>query len=36
MGLAKYLFEMIDDSDAVLTTLITTFMLGRRQPGARP
>ena len=36
MGLAKYLFEMIDDSDAVLTTLTTTFMLGRRQPGARP
>ena len=34
MGLAKMNFEVLDDTNAVLMTLITTFMLGRRQPGA--
>jgi hypothetical protein len=33
MGLAKMQFEIFDDADAILTTLTTTFMLGRRQPG---
>lgn len=34
MGLAKFLFEIIDDNDAVLTNLSTTLMFGRRNPGA--
>jgi len=33
MGLVKFLFEMLDDADGVLTTLTTTLMFGRRQPG---
>jgi acyl dehydratase len=36
MGLVKFLFEILDDADAVLTTLATTLMFGRRKPGARP
>jgi acyl dehydratase len=35
MGLAKMNFEVLDDANAVLMTQITTFMLGRRQAGAR-
>jgi acyl dehydratase len=35
LGLVKFLFEMLDDADATLTTLSTTLMFGRRQPGAR-
>ena len=35
MGLVKFLFEVIDDSDTPLTTLSTTLMFGRRQPGVR-
>src|ERR1700687_279812 len=35
MGLVKYLFEVLDEADATLTTLSTTLMFGRRQPGAR-
>lgn len=34
MGLVKFLFEVIDDTDAAITTLRTTLMLGRREPGA--
>lgn len=30
MGLAKMNLEVLDDADAVIMTLITTFMLGRR------
>ena len=36
MGLAKFLFEVLDDNDAVVTNLTTTLMFGRRQPGVRP
>ena len=36
MGLVKMRHEMLDDTDAVLTTLISTAMLGRRHPGAQP
>jgi acyl dehydratase len=36
MGLAKMNFEVLDDADAVLMSLTTTFMLGRRQFGAGP
>jgi acyl dehydratase len=36
LGLVKFMFEMLDDADATLTTLSTTLMFGRRQPGARP
>lgn len=35
MGLAKIHHEVLDETDAVLTTLTSTAMLGRRQPGAR-
>lgn len=31
MGLAKMNFEVLDDADAIVMTLITTFMLGRRE-----
>ncbi|MGH6727872.1 MAG: MaoC family dehydratase [Pseudolabrys sp.] len=34
MGLVKFLFEVIDEADAVLTTLSTTLMFGRRPAGA--
>lgn len=33
MGLVKFLFEVLDESDAVMTTLATTLMFGRRAPG---
>lgn len=36
MGLVKFMFEMFDDADVVLTTLSTTLMFGRREPGKRP
>jgi acyl dehydratase len=36
LGLVKFMFEMLDDADATLTTLSTTLMFGRRQPSARP
>lgn len=36
LGLVKFNFEMLDDADAVLTTLATTLMFGRRTSGARP
>ncbi len=35
MGLAKMSFEVLDDKGAVLMAATTTFMLGRREPGAR-
>ena len=34
MGLATMTFEVLDDADAVVMVLTTTFMLGRRQAGA--
>ena len=34
MGLAKFKFEVLDDAETVLTTMVTTLMFGRRQPGA--
>jgi acyl dehydratase len=36
MGLVKFQFDMLDDSDVILTSLATTLMFGRRRPGARP
>lgn len=33
MGLVKFLFEVIDEQDAPVTTLTTTLMFGRRHPG---
>src|SRR5471030_523281 len=36
MGLVKFNFEVIDDADTALTSLVTSLMFGRRQPGARP
>jgi acyl dehydratase len=35
MGLVKFLFEVLDEADATLTTLSTTLMFGRREPGTR-
>ena len=35
LGLVKFRFEMLDDADAILTTLVTTLMFGRRKAGAR-
>ena len=32
LGLVKFFFEIVDDSDAPLTTLTTTLMFGRREP----
>jgi acyl dehydratase len=34
MGLTKFNYEMLDESDAAIMTLTTTHMFGRRQPGA--
>ncbi|MBI1202101.1 MAG: dehydratase [Rhodopseudomonas sp.] len=34
MGLVKFFYEVLDDSDTVMTTMSATLMLGRRQPGA--
>lgn len=35
MGLVKFMFEMIDEQDQVITSLATTMMFGRRPvPGA--
>lgn len=34
MGLVKMTFEMIDDTDAVVTTMISSLMMGRRNAGA--
>lgn len=36
MGLVKFLFELIDDTEATLTALRTTIMFGRRVAGTRP
>lgn len=34
MGLVRMTFEMIDDADAVVTTMISSLMMGRRNAGA--
>jgi acyl dehydratase len=34
MGLVKFLFEVLDEGDAILMTLTTTLMFGRRHVGA--
>jgi len=34
MGLVKFLFETLDERDAILMTLTTTLMFGRRGSGA--
>lgn len=36
MGLVKFMFEVLDDADAIVSTLGTTLMLRRRQPQAVP
>jgi acyl dehydratase len=35
MGLVKFQFEVLDDADVLLSTLATTLMFRRREPGAR-
>ena len=34
IGLVRMTFEMIDDADAVVTTMISSMMMGRRNAGA--
>lgn len=34
MGLVKFLFEVLDENDTLVSTLTTTLMFGRRAPGA--
>ena len=36
MGLTKFRYEVLDEAGSVLTTMVTTAMLGRRAPEARP
>ena len=36
MGLVKMQHEVLDETESVLTTLTSTAMMGRRQPGAQP
>jgi acyl dehydratase len=36
MGLTKFRYEVLDEADNCLTTMVTTAMLGRRKPNARP
>jgi acyl dehydratase len=36
LGFVKHLFEMLDERDAVLTTLTSSLMVKRRPAGARP
>jgi acyl dehydratase len=36
MGFVKFLYEVVDEQDAVLTTLTTSMMMARRETGARP
>ena len=34
MGFVKFLYEVLDEQDAVLTTLVSSMMIARREPGA--
>lgn len=34
MGLVKFLFEVLDENDTLVSTLTTALMFGRRAPGA--
>ena len=36
MGLTKFRYEVLDETGNCLTDMVTTAMLGRREPGARP
>ena len=36
MGFVKFQYEVIDEQDAVLTTLTSSMMMARREPGAAP
>ena len=36
LGFVKFLFEMLDEQDMVLTTLVSPLMLARRAGGVRP
>jgi acyl dehydratase len=33
MGLVKFMYEVLDEADALVMTLATTMMFGRRRPG---
>jgi hypothetical protein len=34
MGLTRIRYDLIDETEAVITTMTSTMMLGRRQPEA--
>ena len=34
LGFVKFLYEVLDEQDAVLTTLTSSMMIARREPGA--
>ena len=36
MGLTRIRYDLIDDAGTVITTMTSTMMLGRRNPGAAP
>ena len=36
MGFVKFLCEVLDEKDTVLTTLVSSMMMVRREPGAAP
>jgi len=36
MGFVKMRYEVLDEQDAVITTLTSSLMMGRRQGGAAP
>ena len=36
MGFVKVLYEVLDEKDDVLTTLVSSMMMVRREPGAAP
>ncbi|HYA05083.1 MAG TPA: MaoC family dehydratase [Xanthobacteraceae bacterium] len=36
MGFVKFLYEVLDEQDDVLTTLTSSMMIGRREAGAAP
>ena len=36
MGFVKFLCEVLDEKDTVLTTLVSSMMMVRLEPGAAP
>jgi acyl dehydratase len=36
MGLTRIRYDLLDEADAVITTMVSTMMMGRREPGRVP